>query len=445
MIRNLAAMTAFTWIVGLGSLLAAGPNHNVQLTSFCAANSCGCEQPICGCEPVACQPGCGCESEPNCGLEFVDPGCGCEVGCDGGCDSGGCRPGGCGLGSCSECDLGDPFTLFGDHCGIAVGGWLSVGYHSKANSLFNSRPEEVQLHQAWIWAEKAVDGSCGLDIGGRVDYMYGTDSQDTQAFGTDPSGWDNSWDNGPDYGRAMPQLYLEAAYGDLSVKAGHFYTIIGWEVVGAPDNFFYSHAYTMYNSEPFTHTGALATYTMSDDVSIWGGYTLGWDSGFDDNGDAFLGGATLALTDSISLIYATTAGRFGEARFNGVEKGYMHSIIADVALTDDIQYIFQSDLLDTEDANNNPVRETFGVNQYFIKTLNDCWAVGARVEWWNAEFGGAGDADIYAATLGINHKPHANVTVRPEIRWDWDNDGAGVLENGDTEQTTFGIDSVFTF
>ncbi len=96
---------------------------------------------------------------------------------------------------------------------------------------------------------------CGFDIGGRIDYIYGTDGPDTQAFGIDNDHWDNGWDNGNDYGSAIPQLYMEAGYGDLSVKVGHFYTIIGYEVVQAPDNFFYSHAYTMYNSEPFTHTG----------------------------------------------------------------------------------------------------------------------------------------------------------------------------------------------
>ena len=92
---------------------------------------------------------------------------------------------------------------------------------------------------------------------------------------------------------AIPQLYVEAGYGDLSVKAGHFYTIIGYEVVQATGNFFYSHAYTFNFSEPFTHTGVLATYNANDNVTVYGGYTLGWDSGFDDNGDAFLGGISV--------------------------------------------------------------------------------------------------------------------------------------------------------
>ncbi len=398
---------------------------------------CDCGEAVCGCEPVA-----------DC----------CDTSCDSGCDSGccdsGCCDAGCPLEGCLDCDLGDPFALFGEACGYSAGGWVQLGYHNKANSLFNSRRDNFQLHQAWLWAEKAIDTSCGFDIGGRIDYVYGTDAPDTQAFGTDPRGWDNSWDHGADYGHALPQVYLEAGYGDLSVKVGHFYTIIGWEVVTAPDNFFYSHAYTMYNSEPFTHTGFLATYDLSDDIDVFGGYTLGWDSGFDDNGDSFLGGFSAALTCDITLTYATVFGRFGEARFNGVEKGYMHSIVADVALTDNLQYIFQSDYLDTEDNTNTTFRDTIGINNYLIYTINDCWAVGSRFEWYQNEgvYTNVGqEADIYQLTLGLNYKPHANVIVRPEVRFDWVENNTAVLaagnqvvENGD-DQTTFGIDTIFTF
>lgn len=411
--------------------------------------SCDCGEPVCGCDQVAvCDTGC---NDANC----------CDSGCVGGCDSGCCDSGcdsGCGLGlgdclsdmGCGDCCLGDPYTLFGEYCGWTAGGWMQLGYHTAANGLFNTRPDEVQLQQAWLYAEKAIDTSCGFDIGGRIDYLYGTDGPNTQAFGTDPRGWDNNWDNGPDnsgYGSAMPQLYMEAGYGDLSVKVGHFYTIIGYEVVGATGNFFYSHAYTFNNSEPFTHTGALATYKASDDVTLWGGYTLGWDSGFDDNGDAWLGGASLGLTDDLTVTYASTIGRFGEAAFNGTETGYMHSIVADYALSDSLNYVFQTDLLDTEDQTGALARETIGINQYLIKQINDCWGVGARFEWWNTENAAlaAGDHDVYALTLGVNHRPHANVIVRPEIRWDWDNDQIAGLENGDDDQTTFGIDTIFTF
>lgn len=426
-LSKLALVAALACGTYAGNVFADQTN-DIQQVSFCESG-CDCGEPACGCEAV-------------------------DMGCDGGCDSScGCDAGSC-LSDCGlfgDCCLGDPWTLFGEHGGWSAGGWVSVGYHSAALPLFNSRPDEVQLHQAWLFAEKAIDTSNGFDIGGRIDYLYGTDSQDTQAFGIANDHWDNGWDNGPDYGHAIPQLYAEVGYGDLSVKLGHFYTIIGWEVVQATGNFFYSHAYTMYNSEPFTHTGALATYSASDDITIYGGYTLGWDSGFEDNGDSFLGGISASLTDKLTVTYATVFGVFGDDidgdNTGRREQGYMQSIVADYAVSDSLQYIFQSDWLDTESQDafgNVPVRETFGINQYLIKTLSDCWAIGGRFEWWNAEFDGTGASDIYALTLGANYKPHANVTVRPEIRFDWDEDEAIGLEDGD-QQTTFGIDTIFTF
>ena len=60
----------------------------------------------------------------------------------------------------------------------------------------------------------------------------------------------------------MPQLYADFAYNRLTVRLGHFYTIIGYEVVTAPDNFFSSHAYTMQYGEPFTHTGGRCIDSM---------------------------------------------------------------------------------------------------------------------------------------------------------------------------------------
>ncbi len=376
--------------------------------------SCDCDEPICGCEPVA--------EEGACDA-------GCEPGCDG---IGG------GLLSCTEGDLGDPFSLFGEVGPYSVGGWLQLGYHSNsADNRFNSYADHLQLQQAWIYAERAIDSSNGWDIGGRLDYVYGTDAQDTQAFGTGNIGWDNQWDRGTQYGHAMPQAYFEVGYGDLSVKLGHFYTNIGYEVVGAPDNFFYSHALTMYNSEPFTHTGALATLAASDDVTFMGGYTMGWDSGFDDNGDSWLGGVSLTLTDRLSVTYASVAGRFSEPWAGGGEKGYMQSVVADYAVSDKTNYVFQTDWLNTTDLADNDARNTYGINQYLIHQYNDRLAAGLRYEWYASKKGQNARAHDHNLTLGVNYRQNANLVFRPEVRWDWD--------AADAEETTFGIDAVLTF
>jgi Putative beta-barrel porin-2, OmpL-like. bbp2 len=385
----------------------------------------------------------------DCGCESLPAGCDGEAGCDtSGCD--GVAGSGCGAGDgCLTGELGDPWKLFSDLPEAwDMGGWVSTGYHTDARPIFNDRPDELNLHQAWLYAQRSIDTSAGFDLGGRVDYLYGIDAQNTQAFGIANDHWDNSWDNGGanGYGQAMPQLYAEAGYGDLSVKIGHFFTIIGWEVVGATGNFFYSHAYTFNYSEPFTHTGALATYALNDDVSIWNGYSLGFDSGFEDNGDAYLGGMSLQLTDDLQLIYALIAGRFEDGDgVAGTQNGYMHSLIANYALTDSVQYIVQNDIRSTKNAVGDDVTDTFGVNQYLIKTLNDRWGVGGRFEWYQSEgIFSAAQSDIYALTGGLNYRPHANMLVRPEVRWDFDDDQVANLPDGD-EQFAFGVDSIFTF
>ncbi|QDT03010.1 hypothetical protein K227x_13890 [Rubripirellula lacrimiformis] len=432
----------------------------------CGLSDCGCDAAM---PALGCDGGCEGNCDGGCGLrdcggnDWIDAGCGDLAACDTGC--------GGGLfdnGFLSDSELGDPYNLLGECCGFTMGGWVQLGYHNKNLSLFNSRRDELQLQQAWVYAEKELDTSNGFGVGGRVDYLYGTDGPDTQAFGIPNNHWDNQWDNGPDYGHAIPQAYLEAGYGDLSVKVGHFYTIIGYEVVAATGNFFYSHAYTMYNSEPFTHSGALFTYDMTEDMAFYGGYVLGWDSGFEDNGDAYIGGSSVQLTDDINVTSTFTVGRLND-KGGADERGYMSSTVASMQMTEKLSYIFQADLLDTENAAGETVRETFGINQYLIRSINDRIQIGSRFEWWNVQadsqgyYGPAapaglgaiapGDFDIFALTLGMNVKPHSNVTIRPEIRWDWVDGGTDrlavadmdILENDAERQTTFGVDTIFTY
>ena len=411
-----------------------------------AGPSCGVAGPSCG----AAAPSCG-VAAPACGLPC---GNGCSDGCAGcgtytSCGDGGCGLSslGCGLGLC-DCNLGDACSLNGLLYGdcppcISVGGWLSAGYHSKGNDLFNSRPDQFALHQAWLYAEKVATGDS--PFGFRVDAMYGIDANDTQAFGNPLGSWDfaNGFDHGA-YGWAIPQLYGEVALTDnWTVKAGHFYTLVGYEVVTAPDNFFYSHAMTMYNSEPFTHTGVLATGSISDSLTIYAGWTLGWDSGFDqlNDGSSWLGGFGYALGDNASFTYVSTGGNFG---WRG-DDAYSHSLLLDMTLTDNLNYVVQSDLVRVDSTGEDNV----GLNQYLLYSVSDCLGFGARMEWWKgdvltgyAPHGGtlpaAGSLSYYAATFGANVRPHANVVIRPEVRIDWS-------PAADYDESYFGVDAIFTF
>lgn len=340
-------------------------------------------------------------------------------------------------------DLSD--NLFGEESDLDVGGWTQWGYTNNSTGLFNTNPDRFNNHQSWIYLEKVADGSNGIGLGGRVDFMYGTDADDTQAFGNDPGNWDfmNGWDRGAGYGFAMPQLYAEVAAGDLSVKIGHFYTLLGYEVVTAPDNFFFSHAFTMYNSEAFTHTGAIASYAVSDDTTVYAGWTAGWDTGFDQygGGSSFLGGFSTGLGDNATFTYITTFGDFGV-----IGEGYSHSIVIDFALTDNLNYIFQSDVLDTNEdvlGDGGSTYHTVGINQYLIYTISEKVGVGGRAEWWQAN-----GSSVYQMTAGVNFRPMPNLIIRPEIRYQWSphyDQFPVVADTYSFGQGIFGIDAIFTF
>ncbi len=396
---------------------------------------------------------CNTSTAPSCTSSCDTSGCDGAGSCDGlGC---GC---GAGFGLLGCCDLGDPWKLCdGDLCGWTVGGWSNVGYHSaNTNFNFNNRDNQVQLQQQWFFAEKIADGSCGLGFGGRVDYLYGTDAPDTQSFGITNNHWDNGWDqsstqpqpaggafNG--YGHALPQAYGEVAYDKFSAKVGKFFTIIGQEVVQATGNFFYSRQFTFYNAEPFTHTGALTTYNADDDTVLYNGWVSGWDSGYERNGSAYLGGIKRTISDTSTLLYANTSGRFGK---QAGEDGYLHSVIYTNNVSDNLTYISQSDMLYTTNNGGGTQRNTFGNINYLIYKVNDCVSIGQRMEWFN--YGGAGfnnvrNDDLYNYTVGLNLKASANLMFRPEVRQVWDRKQFGFLENNKASQAVFGTDMIFTF
>jgi hypothetical protein len=327
--------------------------------------------------------------------------------------------------------------------GIVFGGWLDQGFTANPDDpanrfngpvTFNDRSNEYQLNQLYLYAEReAYTGGYGWDIGGRVDVFYGTDSRFTLARGLD-----DDWSNQRFYGPSMPQLYLDVAYNDLTVRMGHFYTILGYESVMAPENFFYSHAYTMQYGEPFTHTGLLAMYDLNDCWAVSGGFTRGWNNWYDNNNDLdFLGGVTWTSWDEgTSLAFAINTGNEDDA---GVNNRTVYSLVFSKQLTDRMEWVLQHDLGNEEGVGLNGGEDArwYGINTYLFYEINRNWSFGVRYEWFNDQQGTRVDAanaaggpprgmalngvptNWYEVTAGVRWTPRNNLIVRSECRWDW--------------------------
>jgi len=400
-----------------------------------------------------------------------DNSCGCGTGYGGSCGSGcgsGCR-GGCSCGGnlCSccngdECDclqslLSHDGTgrLFGRR-GLHARGWLDQSFtwnpdmpDNRFNTpvTFNDRANEYQMNQLYLIVEKELERDRhNWEFGGRADVFYGTDYFFTTSLGLETRrNGSQEWnsEDGPRgggnaalYGLAMPQLYAEV-YAPLlegmSIKMGHFYSILGHESVMAPENFFLSRSYVKQYGEPFTHTGMLATLDATSNLQVSAGFTRGWDNWEDTNDDlGALGGIAIFSDDRrSSLAFAIHT---SDEDANGRDNRTIYSLVLTKQLTDRLTYIAQHDFGLQENGRLSKSfqleqAQWYGINQYMIYQVSNCLAAGMRVEWFgdtdnarvlsvpvdSVSYGG----NYTALTLGLNWKPTSCVTVRPEARWDW--------------------------
>ncbi|WP_158265067.1 porin [Blastopirellula marina] len=374
-------------------------------------------------------------------------------------------------------------------CGAEGGGWffdswIDQGYtanfdHPASNfntpMTFNDRADEYQMNQLYMALGKDVDDqNCCWSFGGRVDLLYGSDYFFTTARGletyTDGS---QKWNGtGPRaagaaalYGLAMPQMYAEVFVpvgNGVKVKFGHFYTIMGYESVMAPQNFFYSHAYTMQYGEPFTHTGVLGTFDMGEHLTINAGVVNGWDNFNNPNGQlsALLG--FQYSNDCSSLSYSLINGK---EDVDGQNNRFLQSLVYTRKLGQYWTYVFQSDfgLEENGKLDRNFQSDTafwYGINQYLYYKYTDKLDLGVRLEWFRDEDNArviaipiellSTGGNYYEMTLGANWRPRDFINIRPEIRYDWSNvDLAGAQgpynDFMDKQMWTAAFDVIFKF
>ena len=218
------------------------------------------------------------------------------------------------------------------------------------------------------------------------------------------------------------QLYGTLGYKDLSVMIGKFITPVGWESPAAKENFFYSHSYC-YWLEPATHTGVIADYNLTDRLQVGAGWVTGMDSSYTNpNGNnAVLTGFTYSLTDHATVYYGINAGKQYDMDARKRFDYFVQSICLEWKPTKRFTYVFQYNLRNDNAVDESVQYSSFGINNHFLYKLNDQWGVGTRIEWirenggFLSHFGG----DYYECTLGLNWNPCNNVSVRPEVRYDW--------------------------
>ena len=409
---------------------------------------------------------------------------GCSTCCSSSCCNTGC--GSC-CGSClgigCGCNLGKPISLF-ENCwmtkclGIKVGGWIQQGYTTNTGQpsdgfngpvALNDIDDGYQLNQGWLYFDKqANNNGCGFAWGGHLDLVYGTDWR----FGINNGLENRMAPIGNEYGPVIPQAYLDFAWNKLTVRMGHYAGLLSYEQVPSVLNFFYSHSYTMGYGEPLLVTGMNANYKLTDRLSIDAGFHRGWMQ-FEDNNDQldFMGGLTwTSCSKDTKLRFYVSAGPQDDL---GNEDQFVYSLIWEQTFTKKLRYALQHNYGFTNDSvlNGGADAQFVSLVNYLYYQLNPCWSAGMRFEWFRDDDGtrvaGVGslpqprygwasppgfEGDFSALSLGLNWRPHANIVVRPEARWDWYNGADNRISNlrpfdGGTldEQFLLACDLIVTF
>lgn len=372
---------------------------------------------------------------------------------------------------------------------VRICGWANTGYTYNFDEpaagfnrplRFNDKHDELQLNQLYMFVDRPARYGCDWDFGFRADLLYGTDYFFTQAFGLEThTNNTNRWngDSGPrgaaNRGLAMPQLYGEvfAPIGNgLLLKAGHFYSPMGYESVMAPANFFYSRSLSFSHGEPRTFTGLLASYVKSTNSTVHAGFHRGWDV-WDDpdpsNGLSVLAGMTWKSDCECTTFSAWINSGPEPSLVSFNENMTNYSLVLTHQITDRLHGAAQhvlGVLQDGELTNQFSIdaAKFYGFTGYLFYEVSCDLTAGIRAEWFvdqdhlkipvfpNESLAKGGN--YYGITLGANWRPYPDVTIRPEIRWDWSDTvfrgaggNVGLFDDfGDVDQTTFALDVIFT-
>jgi hypothetical protein len=366
--------------------------------------------------------------------------------------------------------------LFGVIKDWNFGGHVAVSYNynfnnpnSRSNAaadntffrVFDDKANQFTINQAELWIDKPTTAESPIGFG--VDFVIGRDAKKIHSLGLGIESGQAPASTEP-FDLTQAYVTYKAPIGKgLDVKAGKFVTLHGAEVIRRTGNFNISRSIQFGNAIPFTHTGIMATYPVTDWLSVTGGLVNGWDNS-DDNNDAksLHGMVTITPIKDLTLIIGGTWG--AEARFTGDEANGPKRGLIDFLVT----YKPVPPLTLTVNYNYGEQDEAFGVGTptaiwhaisgYATYDITDKLSVGVRGEYFADEDGfrlgldpNTGKPfDVWEFTITGRYKLLDHLFASLEYRHDQATDDAKVFDDGATKfsadsQDTIAFELVYQF
>ena len=227
---------------------------------------------------------------------------------------------------------------------------------------------------------------------------------------------------------------LNAPFGNgVDLTVGLFDTIVGYEVEASGSNPNLIRSYG-YNIEPFSHTGLLASTTLTDGLSVSAGLTNGFDAAGDspeNQGHSKLGylvSAELTAPDSLGFLAGSTV-------YVGHVAGNNQNATGGVNDADDdsLTYVGASIAspieglslgLAYDDRTFQSGVEASALAGYAVYQLSDGLNVALRYDTINFDAGAGGEDNVESIAVTLGYQMWENVLTRLEFGWE---NGAGAI------------------
>jgi hypothetical protein len=396
--------------------------------------------------------------------------------------------------------------------GYVEGSWTYSAHPPAGNILydrvFDTKTESIQFDGLDLAATRGnFDATKPFDFNVTLEVLYGWDSNYIHSNGLtlvsdghSPSAVGlASGTTATIHPKAqfdLTQGNVELSFGKigngLTVTGGKFLTLVGYELINTVNNAtttvatssgpgtgggLYSHSY-IFDEEPYTHTGLIATYNITDPAgtaptTVTGGISRGWDQATeDDNGDIdFMGQYRIAVPNKYILQFSGITGNEQPSASGRDGWRTLLDFVGQVEFSDQV-FFGVNGMFAWQAQDKNPLAGPggyggtgiwYGAAAYAKYVQSDYVTFNARAEWFDDQNGGAPTqlADpasgnvgtpnqFYEVTLGlaITPFPQLNVlkgfTIRPEGRWDY-SDHAAFNGGAQHDQWTAALEAYFSF
>jgi Putative beta-barrel porin-2, OmpL-like. bbp2 len=322
---------------------------------------------------------------------------------------------------------------------LQVSGWTEASFtastdrHTNYPQGFNDRANEFLLQQHWIRFDQPVvaSGSTEPSFGFRSDLLVGSDYRYTLPRGlfngqlTANNGQPNLY--GVDPVQFYADAYFPTIMRGLDIKIGRFFALYGVEQISAPDNALFSHSLDDL-FDPFTHTGVLGTLKLTDTWTIQAGLVTG--------SDIFVGpGSNPTFTGSVkwappdgrdSVLFCIILGRGRFDQEHNLNNPQYFDLVYTHKFNPRLNYNFEASFGFTNNVPDIGTAYWGAMLHYLTYDFTPRTSGTVRLGLFDDPQGQrTGFPGLYTQlTTGLNIRPRRDVMIRPELRWNNNNETA---------------------